>query len=583
MARPRRPPTRPPGGCIPERECPSDDPSSNTYAHGQPVPVGVPGELYVGGAGVARGYWKRPELSRERFVSDPRHPGERLYRTGDHVRYRPDGNLEFLGRLDDQVKVRGFRIELGEIEAALRGHPDIRQVAAAAREDTPGEKILTLYFVPREKPGPAIEDLRSFLHNKLPEYMVPPRFVRLEEIPLTSSGKVDRRALPAPEAVRAPERVYEAPRDAFERQLVEIWERYLRVKPVGISDNFFELGGHSLLAVRVFAEVEKLVGRKLPLAMILQGPTVGELADALRQEKPREAWSSLVPIQPEGSKTPIYCIHAVGGNVLTYYDLAKYLSLDQPVYGLQVRGLDGKQPRHSRVEDMAADYIREIRARQPEGPYHLGGSSGGGMIAFEMARQLRAQGAEVGVVALFDTHGPDYKRLPGQSKLQLRLSYTLQRIDLHFSNLLAASPKGKLAYLKEKSERWKERIKKRRRKAARERLPADLRDARNATHRALANYVPLPYDGNVTLFRASKQPPGFPPDPHMGWGRVALGGVEVYEVPGHHGAIVHEPRIRVLAETLQVCLERARAERASTAPRVSLAAAGAAPGGRSAG
>ena len=306
--------------------------------YGQPVPVGVPGELYIGGDGVARGYFNRPELTAERFLPDPysAEPGARVYRTGDLARYRADGTLELLGRIDQQVKVRGFRIELGEIEAALAHHPGIAQAVTVAREDSPGDRRLVAYVVTHDSAPLAAADLRRFLRQSLPDYMVPAILLMVDALPLTPNGKVDRRALPAPEKSRLEAGSSSViPRDALELQLTKIWEEVLRIEPVSLRDNFFELGGDSLLAVRLFVQIDKAFGQKLPLATLFQAPTVEQLANVLRQEEWSLSWSALVAIQPRGSQPPFFCVHAHGGEVLIFKDLAKHLGPDQPFYGLQ--------------------------------------------------------------------------------------------------------------------------------------------------------------------------------------------------------------------------------------------------------
>jgi len=560
-------------------------PIANTHVHlldrrGQPVPIGLPGELSIGGEGLARGYLGRPELTAERFVPDAfgERPGTRLYKTGDLARYRPDGNIEFLGRSDRQVKVRGFRIELEEIEAVLTEHPEVGDAVVLVREDVPGDKRLVAYVVARNERPPVTSELSRYLGQKLPEHMVPSAFVTLGALPVTPNGKVDRRALPPPERDLPESRKSDTPQDGLELALVRIWEKVLNVQPIGTTDNFFDLGGHSLLAVRLFSQIERVTGKQLPLVTLFQAPTVAQLAETLRATGWKPLWSSLVPIQPGGSKAPFYCVHAVGGNVLTYFDLARHLGPTQPVYGLQAQGLDGKRAPHDTIEEMAAYYVREIREFQSEGPYSLGGSSAGGLVAFEMAQQLHAQGQEVAVLALFDTWGPEYARvMPGLTPGRLKAAHLLQRVDLHFGNFLVAEGwSGKLTYLLTKSNRLRRRLEKRGRKYWRKvreipqevfnPLPLALRRVEKKSRRAIDIYEARPYPGLITLFRATKQPAGIYPDPHLGWSRVAGGGVEVYEVPGYHGAIVYEPRIKVLAEQLGRCLAKAQARASSGTP-----------------
>ena len=251
----------------------------------QPVPAGVVGELYIGGEGVARGYLNRPDLTGQRFIADPfsARPGARMYRTGDLARYRPDGNIEFLGRIDHQVKVRGYRIELGEIEALLDQHPAIGQAVVLAREDTPGNRRLVAYLTSEHGPLPAASELRSYLKEKLPDYMVPTAFVTLPSLPLTPNGKVNRNALPAPSPGAAEESSrYVAPRDETERRIAAIWEEALNLQKVGVSANFFDLGGHSLLIVQVHNRLRQAFDTDLTVAQMFQYPTVEALARYIR-------------------------------------------------------------------------------------------------------------------------------------------------------------------------------------------------------------------------------------------------------------------------------------------------------------
>jgi amino acid adenylation domain-containing protein len=533
-------------------------------AHLQPVPIGVPGELYIGGAGLARGYLNRPELTAERFIPNPFRDEtgpvspSRLYKTGDLARYLPDGNIEFLGRIDHQVKIRGYRIELGEVEAALGQHPAIRQAVVLGREDQPGHKRLVAYVVPHRAPAPGSQELRGFLTATLPEYMVPSAFVTLNALPLTPSGKVDRKALPRPEPDRAgQDRGLTAPRDSFELQLTQIWEQVLGTRPIGVTESFFDLGGHSLLAVRVFLEIEKWWGKKLPLATLFEAPTVEQLARVLRQESASALWSSLVAIQPGGSRPPFFCVHGLGGNVLSYRDLAWHLGPDQPFYGLQAQGLDGKKAGPITVEEMASHYIREILTLQPAGPYFLGGWSFGGTVAFEMARQWHERGQKVALLALFDTSGPTAARPlleKGRCHLEIlrglngqeRLRYVWSRVPLRVTSLkkgieeriwwLARSSCVRLGLP----------------------LPPILANVERVNRRADRDYVPQVYPGRMTLFRAMEQLPEWEHDPQLGWEDLATGGLVIHDVPGNHLTLIQEPNVRALAEQLNACLEKAQ-------------------------
>ena len=355
---------------------------------------------------MAKGYLNRPKETKKRFISH--YLGPRLNATGDLVRREVDRKFEFVGRTDTQVKIRGFRVEPGEIEAALSQHPGVWESVVTAREDVPGSRRLVAYIVPIHQSAPAISNLRSFLSQKLPDYMVPSAFVSLDALPLTSNGKVDHTSLPAPDLLRPNlTETLVLPRNEKELQLTKIWESVLDTHPIGVKDNFFELGGHSLLAVSLFTKIEKMFGSNLPLATLFQAPTVEQLAELLIQEGWSPPWSSLVAVQPNGSKPPFFLVHGGGGHVLHCYELAVHLDAEQPLYGLQAQGLDGRKPPYTRIEDMARHYINEMRSLFPEGPYFLGGRSGGGVVAFEMGQQLIRDGHEVPLLILFDTGRPD--------------------------------------------------------------------------------------------------------------------------------------------------------------------------------
>jgi amino acid adenylation domain-containing protein len=392
-----------------EKLVPIGKPIDNTTfrvfdANRQPVAEGAEGELYIGGAGLARGYFDRAELTREKFVADPFSPvpGARLYRTGDLVRLRPDGDIEFLGRIDHQVKIRGFRVELGEIEAVLEQHTCVRQAVVIAREDAPGDKRLVAYYVSKPGKSVSLSLLREHLAQQLPEYMLPVAFVQIENFPLTPNGKVDRKALPAPKGgdfgIRCQ---YLAPRDATERTLVNIWEKVLGVSPISVRANFFELGGHSLLAGRLFTKILHTFGKELPLSTLFRSPTVESLAKELEVANRIGEYQTLVPIQAQGTELPFFCVHGGAGSTLFLKQLSCELGVKRPFYGIEPEGLDGNRICRLTVEEMAAHYVAEIRKVQPSGPYYLGGYCFGGLAAFEMARILQQQGESVALVALF--------------------------------------------------------------------------------------------------------------------------------------------------------------------------------------
>lgn len=381
------------------------------------VPPGIAGELFIGGVGVARGYLNRDDLTRERFVPNPfgDGPNDRLYRTGDRARYRLNGDIDFLGRKDHQVKIRGYRIELGEIESRIGGHPDIADNVVVAREDVPDDHRLVAYIVTKSNGKSFNGELKAYLRHSLPEYMVPTAFVALDRLPLTPNGKVDRNALPQPtRSARDVTGTAQAARDALELELERIWEHVLDVRPVGVTDNFFDLGGHSLSAVQLMDEIERRFGQRLAPAKLFEAPTIERLAGVLRSESSL-ADSVLVPIRPEGSKPPFFCIHPAPGTVFCYAPIAQHMDRDRPFYGLQAPAINGTGLMFDTIEETAACYIEAMRSVRLEGPYHIGGHSSGGTIAFEMARQLERQGHEVGVVVLMDSFAP----LPGPRSAEL--------------------------------------------------------------------------------------------------------------------------------------------------------------------
>jgi aspartate racemase len=509
-------------------------------SHLQPVPVGIRGELHIGGVGVARGYLNHPELSEQKFIKDPfgQECGARLYKTGDLARLLPNGEIEFLGRGDDQVKIRGFRVELGEIEAVLSQHSGVAQSVVVTRQDHHGAKSLIAYVVPDQEALKGSE-LRRFLKNKLPDYMVPSAFVMLEAMPLTPNGKVDRRALPTPQpGDLASEGKLGAPKDALESQLARIWEAVLGKSPIGVRQNFFELGGHSLLAVRLMYRIEQVCGKRLPIATLLQAPTVEDLANMMRQKGWSPSWSSLVPIQPNGSKPPLFCIHGAGGTVIVYRELAQHLGPDQPMYGLQAQGLDGKQPCFTRVEDMAKHYIKEIRTIQSEGPYFIGGLSFGGTVAYEMAQQLKAQGESIGLLFMFDT-------FPGKYETASDLLVKLWRLPR----------RDQFDYIKRKTRHYQQSLGKRLNRFF---LPRALKNVRSGINQAGMQYMIRPYPGPLTLFRASEKSLRGTRDVYAGWKDLAGGCLEVYEIPGGHVSILAEPQVLTLVQRLTVCLQRAQ-------------------------
>lgn len=531
-----------------------------------PVPVGIPGEVYVGGDGLAQGYWNRPDLTAEKFVTNPfsADPAARLYKTGDLARFDDSGNVEFIGRVDHQVKLRGFRIELGEIESLLARHPGVATAVVLLREDIPDDKRLVAYIIPKgETPGAG--ELKNHLKAHVPDYMVPAGFVFLERFPLTPNEKVDRKALPAPDQHRADlNKTFSAPRDAVEQQLAKIWEKVLGLQPIGVTDNFFDLGGHSLLAVRVFSQIEKVLGEKLPLATLFRAPTIEAIAAIIRDDNQAKSWSTIVDIQPKGSRPPFFWIHTLGGDggggFFYYRKLAELLGPDQPSFGIR-----SPQEPFSRIEEMARFYVKEIRKFQPEGPYRLGGFCFGGNVAYEMAQQLTLAGEKVGLLVMLESSPPniDHK----QSWSATAAKYSLENIVENVRDFVQVSPEQKLSLLKTKGKRLRDKFRKKMASEAEEK-PVELNQVLDLstypegyvkyaeTHwQALTQYHPAEYGGWITLFRAKKQ--GLSKFNHtLGWDELVKDRVEVTVVPGTHESMLQEPNVQVVAARLRELLEK---------------------------
>lgn len=528
---------------------------------GNPVPVGVAGELYIGGDLLARGYLNRPDLTRERFIPDPfsQQPQARLYKTGDLVRYLPDGSIEFLARVDQQVKIQGIRVELGEIEEALSQHPAVRQVVVIAREDLPGARRLVAYAVLYEEQAISVNDLKAHVEKLVPAYMVPSAFVLLEELPLTSSGKVDRRALPAPELKRSLEQEsFVAPALPLHHQLVQIWEDLFGIQPIGIQDDFFDLGGHSLLAARLFDRIEQVCGKKLPTTTLLAGATIAHLVEALTSEAQIVNKNALIALQTDGFKRPFFYLHGQLNDELALhcYPLARALGSDQPFYGLNPYLLDSQRGLPT-LEEIAASHIKTIRAIQPEGPYLLGGCCNGGLVVYEVARQLRAQGQAVDALILIE---PAFLVYPAPYRW--------------YYNLFAGL--GKLLHLsKSKRLDWALRLKHLLRiliyRLLRKEDPEHLTFRDLSKHYFLLydwiilGYRPADlYDGKVTFFWAKESNDG--KQYRKGWRTIeAKGQSEIYNVPGDHMTCRTE-HLPVLAEQLNSCIRQAQASESPKGP-----------------
>ncbi|HEX2229413.1 MAG TPA: amino acid adenylation domain-containing protein, partial [Candidatus Binatia bacterium] len=535
----------------------------------KPVPVGTPGELYIGGAGVARGYLNRPELTTEKFVPNPfsSEPGSRLFRTGDLVRYRSDGNIEFLGRLDRQVKVRGFRVELDGIEAVLRKHPLVKE--AVVVQEATSQKRLFAYVVLKDAAAVQVDELRSFTASKLPEYMVPSAFSVLDSLPLTTTGKIDRRALPPPDPQRADAATFVAGRTPIEIQLAGLWEEILSVKPIGIRDNFFDVGGDSLLGVRLMLQIEKLFGKSLPLGVLYEAPTVGLLSKRIAEDSKVKEWSSLVPLRPDGLKPPFFWIHGEDSDAF----LPRYLGPDQPIYGLRHQGEDGWPARYTTVKQMAAHYLSEIRSVQPLGPYHLGGYCFGGLVAFEIAQILRKQGQSVSLLALL---APD--RLRNLPAVDSPSNFTGNEGDCSAQPKLMAgwSTKLRRCFAGVNRRHAKQTARRLCRTIIASVVPPAMKIAKTAAcricfilgarlpitlrsfyivdilyERAAKEYVAESYDGSVVLLRPVEDAIDT-----KSWQTLLDNRLEIHNVPGNHTDVLSNPdHVKSWAEVLMCYLQ----------------------------
>lgn len=526
------------------------------------APTGVWGELAIGGDNLARGYLGQPALTAEKFIPNPLGNGSRLYRSGDFGRLLSDGTIEFSGRRDDQVKLRGFRVELSEIEHALRLHPSIANAVVRVFEQGTGDKALVAYIVWHQAHPSTVDVLRFYLKTLLPEYMIPTGFIILERLPMLPNVKVDYSALPLPdEALTAKSTILVEPRDALELQLVQIWEECLHVHPISITDNFFELGGHSLLAVRLLSQLQKRFSRHLSLASLLQRATIEQFAPLLRQQPDKHASSLLVGIQTRGSEHPLFLMHPTGGNVLCYASLAYHLGVNQPVYGLQARGLEGEEEPLDSIEEMASLYIQVLRNHQPQGPYLLGGWSSGGLVATEVALQLHAQGQQVDLLVLFDPPALFATWSAGAVSANGAVSNdttaALARFIFQLNEGRSRDIPEIYAYLRQLTPEEQRLYVQEQAKAAHV-VPADadnsfinrLMHVYDADSRATVKYRPHVYPGRIVYIQSEETTP----DTLQAWREIASGGLDLFDAPGDHVGMMKEPNVRVVADRLRACL-----------------------------
>ncbi|MEP7054477.1 MAG: amino acid adenylation domain-containing protein [Actinomycetota bacterium] len=552
----------------PGRDLPIGTPVRNTRIYlldpaGHPVPVGVRGELWIGGAGVATGYLGRPDLTAERFSADPfsTEPGARMYRTGDLARHRPDGNVEFSGRADQQVKLRGFRIEPGEIEAALVQQSEVTEALVLVRASAGSEALIAYVACPADAGDDALSSsLRARLIDVLPAYLVPSAVVVLPALPRTPNGKVNRDELPDP-VLAAREIV--APRDEVETQIATLWCELLGISEVSVNESFFDLGGNSLLAVRMFALLERRHSHKLPLAAIVATPTIEGLAAQLRPAGAsgvREGFLALQPLQPKGNRRPLFLVHDVWGQVIGYRNIVAEMGTDQPVYGFEPVGADGSYPMHSTIEAMASHYVAEMIQLQPEGPYMIGGSCFGGDVAYEMAHQLRALGREADLVILLDA-------VPfGHGKSQARRNRRRRRADwLRIGGMPRDERKAfvKFRLVETRNQIYNKiwYLGARRHLRSGALLQGRLHNVRYLQNFAAKHYVAPKYDGAVTLV-LPKMEDRRPDDRRHEWTKLAAM-VNLVEIEGDgisHRAFLNGDHVPALARAIRAAVDETIAQ-----------------------
>lgn len=535
-------------------------------ARKQPVPIGVTGELYIGGAGLARGYWNRPELTAQKFLQNPFGEG-RIYATGDLARWHDNGTIELLGRADFQVKIRGYRIELGEIEAAIMQHPSIRETVVTQHKTANGTATLVAYLAVGQAANASSETLvgevRATLSRTLPEYVIPEAFVTLAELPRNSNGKIDRNALPTAKGATEADWIYSKaaagsehvePSDIIESQLADIWQSTLGIPRISVRASFFSLGASSLAALRLITKMNRVYAMELGLASLITASTIESIAELIRTRFAPNTNSSLVPLQPDGTRPPVYIVHGVGGNVVNFYGLSRRVGSDQPVYGIQSQALIANQPALLHLKDMAAHYIADIRSLQPKGPYHLLGYSFGGTVVLEMAHQLRAAGEEVALVGMIDSRSKDYEEeLAELTPVQAKVN---RRVNRFVGNTEKLHWKARLKYIYEKLNTRAIRFACMAAAALHmKHVPAFMRSAYDINYVAVQNYKLVPYDGKLVLFRASYQGES-EGDYDLGWSAIFKQGVEIHDLPGDHERIFLEPNIDTLANSLREALSK---------------------------
>jgi amino acid adenylation domain-containing protein len=532
----------------------------------QPVPIGVVGELFVGGEALARGYIGDSAMTDGKFMTLPLPEPRRVYRTGDLAKYLPDGTLIYLGRADTQVKLRGFRVELSEIETVLRMHPRVAAGAVVMRRGViNAADQLIGYVVFKTGQDTDLNAIRGHLRANLPEYMVPAQLVVLDRLPMTPSGKIDRRALPAPSEQQA-SAVMAHPTDEIETRLLDLWQGLLHTDAIGIHDSFFECGGNSLLAIQLITRINRQFKCELAVSMLFHTTTIAQFASLIRTQQVEARFTSLVTIRQvekeNTAKMPIFCFHALLGNVLFYNNVIQHVPAEVPIYGFQAQGLDGKQAPLNNIEQLAEEYTAEILRVKPTGPYCLIGYSMGGKIALEVGRRLLARGQAVPLLLMIDDvveRNGRHRTQDGQWRIkqQSRFKRLMHRLESIQFGMLHLSARHRAAYMRERwrALRGQQALNTDEARPTVDHLPAEIVAVCEAMYYAVDTYLPKPYAGHITFIRAQEDLISIPRFQELH--RMAAGGFTIYDLPGRHLNIVHPPYAEAVARKIAECYQAA--------------------------
>lgn len=558
---------------------------------GKEVGINQVGEIVVRSKYVSPEYWNRPDLSNAKFHPDPQDGEQRLYFTGDLALRLPDGCLIYKGRKDYRVKIRGYGVEIAEVEKCLRSHPAVKDAVIVSWPNELGELYLVAYFMAQNRLGPGVSELKGFLSETLPDYMVPSYFFTVDAIPLTPNGKLDRKALPLPGSSRPHLPIaYVAPQTTIEEKLVQIWEEVLGVHPIGTHDDFFDLGGHSLSGANLMARIGRAYDLDLPVRFLFESPTIAKLADHLTQNGQRGEEKGnhvyLVKLYSGSKPTAVFCFPYIGGfrnDFFTFARLARLMGLKHSFYGLQARGTDGVSQPHRCVEEMADDYTKDIQKLQPHGPYFLMAECGGGTVAYETARQLCERGEEVALLVILDDEGwrPWSKYLWRRltNRLRYRMidvrgswawNYLKERTAIHRRAIQQLKGGARLLYFFNKAGKATTIIQdllydtmnaparpaNKYEEETNTRRSLDLRRREKAYWLAAHSYRCRPYGGKITVLANEEW---YDADPTLGWGKWVAGGVEIYRIPGNHDTYITE-NAHLVAAKLKECLEKAERE-----------------------